>query len=330
MRTAPVGRLLFNPPAHGGSKGSSPEAPVPATTCCAHRKAGIGNTLNSRCLMAKSRKKKDQEAFDFFDKQASSFGWLVKQARLISNRVGPHVATPRHGYATWLFIRACITAGSLTQLFEGQTSENNAITYLDHPSVAALSRALMENIAVLIYFTDDKLSDDEWRCRRDLIDLHDLINRGQFLTQIDPKQKPPPKDLSEAQCKLLNDNPAFMAIPAARRKRLLAGEDMFVQGRHHAMLAFGWGHQLTRGVYKYVSSHAHSTALAFRRTEKNRVYTKDSGASQAVAGFSLEFASKAFGLGCLHMLALFPYVEATFDPLIIGSLRADYKPTSNP
>jgi hypothetical protein len=69
-----------------------------------------------------------------------------------------------------------------------------------------------------------------------------------------------------------------MAIPAARRKRLLAGEDMFIEGRHQAMLAFGWGDQLTRGVYKYVSSHARSTALAFRRTEVNRVYAKNSGA----------------------------------------------------
>jgi hypothetical protein len=152
-----------------------------------------------------------------------------------------------------------------------------------------------------------------------------LINRGQFLTQTDKKQKPPPARLVEKHQQLLLGNPAFMVFPAARRKRLLAGEDMFVDGRHQAMLAFGWGDQLTRGVYKYLSSHAHSTALAFRRTEKNRVYSPNSGASQVVAGFAIEFASKAFGLGCLHMLELFPYVEATFDPLIISSLRNDYK-----
>jgi hypothetical protein len=121
-------------------------------------------------------------------------------------------------------------------------------------------------------------------------------------------------------------NPAFMSIPAARRKRLLAGEDMFIDGRHQAMLVFGWGDERTRAVYKYLSSHAHSTALAFSRTEENRIYSANSGGSRVVAGFATEFAKKALGVGCLHMARLFPYVEATFDPLIFSSIRSQYEP----
>jgi hypothetical protein len=180
--------------------------------------------------MAKQIKRDDKAAIAFFNDQKSHFVWLAKQAQQISYRVGPHIAKPSHGYATWLFIRACVTAGSLTQLFEGQRANNNAITYLDHPSIAALGRALIENIAVLIYFTDAKLTESEWRCRRDIVHLHDLINRGQFLTQLDPAQKPPADNfLKNAKGRLLK-NPTFMSIPAARRKRLLAGEDMFMDG----------------------------------------------------------------------------------------------------
>jgi hypothetical protein len=277
-------------------------------------------------IMVKNIKRKDQEAMAFFDEQKSNFIWLTKQAQLISNRVGPQIASPRHGYATWLFIRACVTAGSLTQLFDGQTTEKNAITYLDHPSIAALSRALIENIAVLIYFTESKLTADEWRCRRDIVHLHDLINRGQFLTQLDPKQKSPPEEFLENARNRLLTNPAFTSIAASRRKRLLAGEDMFIDGRHQAMLVFGWGDERTRGVYKYLSSHAHSTALAFTRTEQNRIYSAKSGGPHAVAAFAVEFAKKALGVGCLHMAGLFPYVEATFDPLIFSSIRSQYKP----
>jgi hypothetical protein len=276
--------------------------------------------------MAKPTKRDEQAAISFFNDQKSNFVWLTKQAQQISYCVGPHIASPRNGYATWLFIRACVTAGSLTQLFEGQQANGNAITYLDHPSIAALGRALIENIAVLIYFTDAKLTEDEWICRRDIVYLHDLINRGQFLTQLDPTQKPPPDDfLENAKDRLLN-NPAFMSIPAARRKRLLAGEDMFVDGRHQAMLVFGWGDERTRAVYKYLSSHAHSTALAFTRTETNKIYTANSGGSHVVAGFATEFAKKALGVGCLHMARLFPYVEATFDALIFSSIRSQYEP----
>lgn len=41
---------------------------------------------------------------------------------------------------------------------------------------------------------------------------------------------------------------------------------------NHAMLKLGWGEDLTRGIYKYLSNQAHSLAMAFRRTEANKVY----------------------------------------------------------
>jgi len=126
--------------------------------------------------MVKRTKRDDKAAFAFFDDQKSGFVWLTKQAQQISHRVGGHIANPSQGYATWLFIRACVTAGSLTQLFEGQQANDNAILYLDHPSIAALGRALMENIAVLIYFTDPKLTEEEWRCRRDIVVCAENLN----------------------------------------------------------------------------------------------------------------------------------------------------------
>jgi hypothetical protein len=273
--------------------------------------------------MAKLKRNKDDE-FIFFERQKSKFSWVAKQARFISSNIGVHVATPLQGYATWLFIRACVTSVSLTKLFDEQETSNEKLQYLDHPSIAALARALIENITVLIYFSDTALSENEWLCRKHIIDLHDAINRGQFLAQIDPSHPPPPKKLLERLRKKLTDNPAFMTIPTARRKRLLDGEDMFIEGRHQAMLVFGWGDQMTRGIYKYLSSHAHSTALAFHRTEANQLYAPRSPASHATAGFAVEFASSALGRGCMHMLGLFPYVEAIFDPLVLAGLKKDY------
>jgi hypothetical protein len=273
--------------------------------------------------MAKLKRNKDDE-FTFFEGQKSKFKWVAEQARFISGNIGVHVPPPLQGYATWLFIRACVTSVSMIRLFDEQETGNEKLQYLDHPSIAALARALIENIAVLIYFADGTLSEDEWLCRKHIIDLHDAINRGQFLAQIDPGQQPPPKKLLERLRKKLTDSPAFMAIPAARRKRLLDGEDMFIEGRHQAMLVFGWGDQTTRGAYKYLSSHAHSTALAFHRTETNQLYAPRSRASRATAGFAVEFASHALGRGCIHMLGLFPYVEAIFDPLILAGLKRDY------
>ncbi|MGY4224993.1 hypothetical protein ACVMIH_002354 [Bradyrhizobium sp. USDA 4503] len=153
------------------------------------------------------------------------------------------------------------------------------------------------------------------------------INRGQFLTGLDPTQKGPPEKLLKELRTKLENNPAFQALPQAKKKNLLSGKDMFVTGRHQEMLAFGWGDATTGGIYKYLSSHAHSMGLAFTRTGVNRIFANDSGAPRATAGFALEFASSALGVGCLHMVKLFPYIEAAFDPLVFGSMKSTYTPS---
>ena len=91
------------------------------------------------------------------------------------------------------------------------------------------------------------------------------------------------------------------------------------------MLVFGWGDEVTAGVYKYLSSHAHSTAMAFARTEANRIYEPDSNASKVTAGFAIDHVRKALGTGCLFMVSLFPYVEAAFDELVFISLKNEYR-----
>jgi hypothetical protein len=164
-------------------------------------------------------KKKDQDAEAFFKEKKAKFTWITAQAHFISNQVGVHIPKPSRGYATWLFLRGCITAGSLIRLFELQTA-NDAL-YLDHASIAALSRALIENMAVLVYFTNDDLSPDEWECRKDVIYLHDNINRGQFLTGLDPNQKGPPDHILQDLRARLENNLAFQALPPAKRKNLL-------------------------------------------------------------------------------------------------------------
>ncbi len=56
--------------------------------------------------------------------------------------------------------------------------------YLDHAAIASLSRALIEDIAVLLYIGGSNISVDEWICRRHLIDLHDYVNRIELLGRL--------------------------------------------------------------------------------------------------------------------------------------------------
>ena len=83
----------------------------------------------------------------------------------------------------------------------------------------------------------------------------------------------------------------------------------------------------TRGMYKYLSNQAHSLPMAFSRTLDNSLYTNDSAGAKVTAGFGIEFARKALGRGCVHMLYLFPDTELAIDQIISTALKTAYFPT---
>lgn len=284
---------------------------------------GSYGTRQLRTNQTVNKRDRDKQTITLFDQQVSHFKWVATQAMNISKNITVHIAEPRKGYSTWLFMRVCVTSNSLIRLFNEQVE--NSARYIDHASIAAVGRALIENITALIHFTDNDISEEQWRCRKALIDLHDFIHRREMLIQLgndDPD--PNGKSLADLQRKL-NANPEFSQLPVDRQRRLLKGDDMFLYGRHQAMLAFGWGDAVTRGVYKYLSSHAHTTPLAFSRIGLNKVYDPHCTASKFTAAFAIEFSAKALGTACIHMLSLFPYVEASFTPLVLDSLKSQHR-----
>jgi hypothetical protein len=227
-------------------------------------------------------------------------------------------------------MRICVSGQTIEQLFDPPAAPyGDNVHYLDQASIAILCRALIENVAVLLYVGDHNISPDEWECRQTLIDMHDLHNRHTFLTQFIPNNSRTfPREDYEALSKRLNDNAFFQILPAKRQRRLLDGEDMFVHGRHAAMLELGWGEHATRAVYKYLSNQAHTLSMAFHRTAMNEIYKKESAYARYVAGLALSFARLALGAASLRMIDLFPDIELSLDGVIVSALRSQYSTSS--
>ena len=264
----------------------------------------------------------------FFSERKTLFRGVVRNAHLIGNRIGQRQTEDLRIRGSWLFMRASITAHSITQLFDPAPTGFGKFVYLDHPSIAVLCRALIENIAVLLYISDTTISADEWQCRMHLVDLHDFVNRQAFISRIPytSTMKNPEKLFAELQSRVA-DNAFFKTLAVRTQKRLLEGEEMFLYGRHNAMLKLGWGEDLTRGIYKYLSNQAHSLAMSFHRTQANNAYEQGSTYAKVVAGFSAEFGYKALGVGCLRMLELFPDTELAFEPAVLTAFKKEYTPT---
>jgi Family of unknown function (DUF5677) len=268
-----------------------------------------------------------KQAEEYYASERSRFCGLARHALLFSNRIGQRETNAPRIWASWLFMRACVTTQSIQQLYDPPPSGYGDARYLDHGSIAGLCRALIENIAVLLYIGDATLNGDEWMCRKYVIDLHDYRNRNEFLSLINNEIPAATEEKTFRFLKeRLENNPFFKTIPSKRQKRLLNGDDMFIEGRHAAMLKLGWGDELTKGVYKYLSQQAHSQSMAFHRTEVNRMYERNSPGAKVVVGFATEFARKALGVGFLRMLSLFPDAELAFDPVVLSAIKVEYTP----
>jgi hypothetical protein len=273
-------------------------------------------------------KAKEEKVDKFFSDKKAMFQALSRNAHLIGNRIGRRTSDDLRVRASWLFMRACVTAQSITRLFEPAPATFGGV-YLDHPSIAILFRALIENVAVLLYVADTAIGRDEWICRMQLVDLQDFVNRQSFLNRLPnykSKMEDPDKLFAELQDRLAT-NPFFKTLPAKAQKKFLEGEEMFLYGRHQAMLKLGWGEDLTRGIYKYLSNQAHSLAMAFHRTEFNKAYAQNATYPKVVVGFAAEFGCKALGIACLKMFELFPDTELAFDVTVLAAFKKEYTPS---
>jgi hypothetical protein len=63
------------------------------------------------------------------------------------------------------------------------------------------------------------------------------------------------------------------------------------------------------------------------RTAANKLYENDSPGAKVTASFGIEFARKALGYGCVHMLKLFPDTELAIDQIVVAALKSSYTPT---
>jgi hypothetical protein len=178
----------------------------------------------------------------FFRDECTKFKGIVQHATSVGNAIGRRDAGENRGYASWLFVRACAMAKSIENAFNPIPTGFGSARYLDHASIAILCRALIECVSVMLYIGDVDVPDDEWDCRKRLFILHELVNRNAFLASIDYTFDDVLKQQQlEYARKMLSENLFFKTLPEKRQKRLLEGNEMYIEGRHEAMLTFGWG-----------------------------------------------------------------------------------------
>lgn len=261
------------------------------------------------------------EATQVYRSERDGFIRAVDAAIAISQLIGVQQADMRRGWASWLFMRLCVTGRSVERLLSDEPVRPGEPAYLDHGSVAALARNLLDNATVLLYFGDADLSDDDWWARKHVADIHDCVSRGEFFTLLgDLQESNKFSDILSILQDKFREDVYFNNIDRKRQKHLLDGKDMYIGGRSQAALALGFGLNGSKAVYKYLSMQTHTMPMSFHRTIDSNLYNGKNLKEMAVSGYAIAHAREAIRVCCVRMLSLFPEAGAELSKEILDFL----------
>jgi hypothetical protein len=232
----------------------------------------------------------------------------------ISRAVGIKHPDPRRRWANLLFHRLWKAGCSVLMLcdFERRNLQQSEISLLDHASVAALVRNILEVSAMFAYLSDLGISEPEWNLRRLVLELHDTTARCKFLKHIGDTKT---EEATEFRTKIdtlrttIKSDAQFQALNAENQHKLLSGMALYINGLRGVVREAGWDADHFDAMYVALSNYAHGAPMSFYRSvsepdEPAAGITPDY--QYAVAGLSLEYATDLLDFACRRMFNFYP------------------------
>lgn len=150
------------------------------------------------------------------------FTGAVELAILSSHQAAGIDAGPRRYWGSVLFTRLCNASVSILCLCPG-SKVNPSGDHWDFSAIASLARNLLDCALYFSYFAVEPVSDDEWRARLKVMQLHDCKERQRMfraLDQTDEQLQGFERQAEELKT-ILEKNPFFKSLPEVLRRKLL-------------------------------------------------------------------------------------------------------------
>lgn len=237
----------------------------------------------------------------------------------IFGAVGGLQVEPRRAWANLLFFRLAMVGNSMLTLclpeLRHQQDRPTDMSVLDHSSIAALGRTLLEAWLMFAYMSEPTVSEEEWLLRRSVLELHDVAARYRVLKDIgDLKEAQEYRDKMEALRKAIESSPVFKNLVSERQKKVLSGQELYLHGLRAVVKQAGWDVDHFNAMYAALSSHAHSAPISFYRSVLNPGEPAAGVAPDhqyVTSGLALEYATEPLGFACERMFHLYPEVFLT-------------------
>jgi Family of unknown function (DUF5677) len=192
--------------------------------------------------------------------------------------------------ASVLYLRLCTFSVSILSLSPGSKMNPDGVHW-DFASIASLTRNLFECALTFHYLAVEQLGDDEWRARLNVMQLHDCMSRYHMFRDFDPQDAQLPTFLTQAEelKAKLSANAYFQSLPEKVRPKLFRGEQANILTQDEILHCMGAEPGQWRGMYRFLSSHAHSFPLAYyRMAEHGRGHGFENYVDKGYMGGALE------------------------------------------
>jgi hypothetical protein len=177
----------------------------------------------------------------------------------------------KHYYASSLFTGLVTRALSLAFLAPYSDWSKRDFEHWDFASVANVTRSIMEMRLTFYYLCIEKCTEDEWRCRWNLFNLHDCVARialMRTLSQSDDVEGLT-SQADELRHRLLENTYFTTNFDERRQKDLLKGGKSHLRSLEELAVSTGMELRVFKMMWKLMSAHVHSLPLSFYRMGDN-------------------------------------------------------------
>ncbi|QEN87719.1 hypothetical protein FZC33_15945 [Labrys sp. KNU-23] len=203
---------------------------------------------------------------------------LRRSIDITSNSIGI-IHTGRQNRSLFMLNKLITHILSMTAIVERTLTipdDNSAL--VDHFSIAALGRITLDASIMIMYFSDPKITMDQWNLRRHLLFLHDLFNRRRFLESAAALNGKPDPDFEKSYPILKVDLRAKieqfalnLGYPQAEIEEYKKGQRVFVDGIRGAVREAGWNVDEFDLCYSYWSAFIHSHPVSYMRAQDHGI-----------------------------------------------------------
>lgn len=230
---------------------------------------------------------------DIFDQAIKDMAVIGGFSSHVSMVAAGHGTTEQGALASMVHAKMCAHAHSIAAICKS--------AMFDHSAIMSLARMLMEGMTMYHYLSEE-ITSDELDLRYLILLLHDTSSRIMLMRTRQEKYEY--NDLIDGRAELvakIEANPFYQSKSVDKKKKLLTGEVIFIDGMRAAALRAGnWNEKVFSGFYSYLSAHAHSAPMSFIRSHKFKIdYLAPSDYQYGTASFAIEIGS-----ACLRRVSL--------------------------